>query len=531
MMNAPLKIAGDTSSHAGSPPLLPAQQALLERLEHIVPAAPVTVVPGGTGVGKTTVARAFCEHHGGIFIDTGARLQAMRDHSTNAARDALILMVHEALAKNDMVVVDDVHKLMVRSCRQHDEFFTFSALMAPAHDHGKRLVCTGNPYWIDHFMAPSPNRARRVEIDPFGPEDYRQLMLMKLGERAIAEVDFATVHQRASALNGHDLQKLANALRSHGPLATADVLAAMDRHVVTSNTRLAEVEALDFAELPGTDHICEKLETHIILPFEHPRVARELNLSPKRGVLLYGPPGTGKTSIGRALAHRMKGKFFLIDGSVITEPPAEFFGKVKNIVAAAQQSAPAVLFIDDADVLFGITHIQGFARYLLTLLDGMESEGIGKVCLMMTAMNPSRIPSAILRSGRVELWLETRAPDLETRAAILRRWLGSSLPGHDAVEWATLLAPAEGFTPADLRRVVGDARAYYTADQLAGRSGGTAQAYLARAIAELIATRARMADNLRDESLRVGRGATSAKYGAGIGGLVEACSSCAVKGW
>ena len=59
-------------------------------------------------------------------------------------------------------------------------------------------------------------------------------------------------------------------------------------------------------------------------------------------MLLVGPPGTGKTTIGRALAHRLKSKFFLIDGTVVGGTP-NFFATVHRIFeAAAPRTSPAV---------------------------------------------------------------------------------------------------------------------------------------------------------------------------------------------
>jgi len=41
------------------------------------------------------------------------------------------------------------------------------------------------------------------------------------------------------------------------------------------------------------------------------------------------------------------------------------------------------------------------------------------VCVMMAAMNVAHLPPALVRSGRVELWLEMKLPDEQARAAIL----------------------------------------------------------------------------------------------------------------
>jgi ATP-dependent 26S proteasome regulatory subunit len=187
-------------------------------------------------------------------------------------------------------------------------------------------------------------------------------------------------------------------------------------------------------------------------------------LRSKRGVLLYGPPGTGKTTIGRALAHRLKGKFFLIDGTFIAGTDG-FYNRINQVFEAAKDNAPAVIFIDDADAIFEDGEERGLYRYLLTMIDGLESESAGRVCVMMTAMNVSHLPPALVRSGRVELWLEMKLPDAGARREILARHLQTLPKELRSVDAALLLPATEGFTGADLKRTVEDGKGIYAYDK------------------------------------------------------------------
>ena len=72
---------------------------------------------------------------------------------------------------------------------------------------------------------------------------------------------------------------------------------------------------------------------------------------------MFGPPGTGKTTIGRALAHRLKGKFFLIDGTIIAGTQ-DFYEKIHKVFRAAEENAPSIIFIDDADVIFLVPAVE-----------------------------------------------------------------------------------------------------------------------------------------------------------------------------
>jgi SpoVK/Ycf46/Vps4 family AAA+-type ATPase len=189
---------------------------------------------------------------------------------------------------------------------------------------------------------------------------------------------------------------------------------------------------------------------------ERPDLAEQLGLEAKRGVLLYGPPGTGKTTIGRALAHRLRSKFFLIDGTVISGTQ-DFYRKIHRIFEGAKENAPSVLFIDDSDLLFEDSDETGLYRYLLTMLDGLESIENAQVTVILTAMNIGSLPPALIRSGRIELWLLMELPDAAARAAILQDRLQQVTPYLQITDIAPIVERTEGFTGADLKRVVTDA--------------------------------------------------------------------------
>merc|ERR1719231_1808225 len=135
--------------------------------------------------------------------------------------------------------------------------------------------------------------------------------------------------------------------------------------------------------------IHEQLEKEVLFPFEHPKEAQRLGLTPKRGVLIHGSFGTGKTTVGRWLAHRLKGKFFLVREMMLQ-------ADIIKVFAAAQAAAPSIVFIDDADIVIGgwrpLDGHRGsdIFRFLLGSMDGITSRGekhSGDVVIMLTAQN------------------------------------------------------------------------------------------------------------------------------------------------
>jgi transitional endoplasmic reticulum ATPase len=140
-----------------------------------------------------------------------------------------------------------------------------------------------------------------------------------------------------------------------------------------------------------------------------------------------------------------------------------------------------VIFIDDADAIFEDGEERGLYRYLLTMLDGLESEGSSRVCVMMTAMNLRHLPPALVRSGRVELWLEMKLPDREARQRILENHLRGVPREVAECDVDRILAATDGFTGADMKRLVDDAKGLYAFGRSTGAAARVATDYFIEA--------------------------------------------------
>ncbi|HJU75362.1 MAG TPA: ATP-binding protein, partial [Gemmatimonadaceae bacterium] len=373
----------------------------------------------------------------------------------------------DALEKNDVVIVDDFQLIAIVSCCSHayPRLNLMAAALVPlaamAEDVGKTLV-----FATEHVpIAGLYQRFPTAHIAEFTVDDFNALCAHYLGAARAHTLDMRRIHRFAPKLNARQLRKSCEALREDAKLDTERFVDYLREHHMASNVDLGEVQAVNLQDLKGLDDVLDALEANVILPLENSQVADELQLKPKRGVLLAGPPGTGKTTIGRALAHRLKSKFFLIDGTVISGTP-EFYPRIHRIFEAAKQNAPGIIFIDDSDVIFESGHDTGLYRFLLTMLDGLESASAGRICLMMTAMDVANLPPALVRSGRIELWLETRLPDPTARAAILVDLCAGLPKAIGQVDIDALATASEGLSGADLKRVVEDGKLLFAYERV-----------------------------------------------------------------
>jgi ATP-dependent 26S proteasome regulatory subunit len=169
-----------------------------------------------------------------------------------------------------------------------------------------------------------------------------------------------------------------------------------------------------------------------------------------------------------------------------------FYQQLHHVFEAAMRNAPAVVFIDDSDVIFE-GQDPGLYRYLLTMLDGLESESAGGVCLVLTAMDIGGLPPALVRSGRIELWLETELPGADARAAILRDRCALLPETMGVVDIERLAAATDQLSGADLKRVVEDGKLLYAFDRARGSSPRPAIEYFLEALGTVRSNKLRYA--------------------------------------
>jgi transitional endoplasmic reticulum ATPase len=471
--------------------LTAAQKAAAGSLLRAIARGNVVVLQGDTGRGKTTILRYVQAKTGGALLGMREFLRELEAREVFALEEAWIHLLEASLREHDLVFLDDMH--LISSVAEAYGYprpnLLNAAITAVLENTGpfKKIV-----FAVEEDTAePISRRAQTCQISDFEPEDFRTICSTYLGIKADS-LDYERIHKFAPALNAHQLKSACSFVHSVCDLDTDCFVEYLVSQNLSSNVHIDEVAAVDWKDLKGVDDVIRTLEAKIAFPLEDYRAAAEFQLKPKRGVLLAGPPGTGKTTIGRALAHRLKSKFFLIDGTVIAGT-SNFYCEIRKVFEAAKRNAPSIIFIDDADVIFEGDCKAGIYRYLLTMLDGLESATSERICVMMTAMEVSSLPAALVRSGRIELWLETRLPDEGSRRAIFSEKVAGLPAPLSGVDLEMLAHASPGLTGADLKAAVEDAKLLYAYEWTQGNGVRPVEEYFLEAITSIRANRRKYA--------------------------------------
>lgn len=179
-----------------------------------------------------------------------------------------------------------------------------------------------------------------------------------------------------------------------------------------------------FNDVHAAKETIEALQTLTTLALMRPEAFSYGVLANDRlpGLLLYGPPGTGKTLLAKAVAKESQATVLEVSGAQVYE---KYVGEgekmVKAVFSLAKKLSPCIVFIDEADALFGsrggannrTTHREIINQFLREW-DGMDDHSV----FMMVATNrPFDLDDAVLR--RLPRRLLVDLPIAKDRESIL----------------------------------------------------------------------------------------------------------------
>ena len=223
-----------------------------------------------------------------------------------------------------------------------------------------------------------------------------------------------------------------------------------------------------FSDIGGYDDVKADLERRVLEPLLAHRDGDDrfsrFSVEPESGIMLYGPPGTGKTMFARALAGELTVPFVELSPADVTSMWInESSDRVKTLFDEAKQIGPCVIFLDEAEHLFGAREYSGKGSHaedrkvtseFLAQLTHEDREAI----VVAATNRPGDIDRAILRPGRLAAHFEIGLPNEEARTAILRTHLTDVPSSLSDAEYAALATHTAGMTGADLADLVDEAR-------------------------------------------------------------------------
>jgi transitional endoplasmic reticulum ATPase len=223
-----------------------------------------------------------------------------------------------------------------------------------------------------------------------------------------------------------------------------------------------------FDDIGGYYEVKERLAEEVLQPVR--ATARgddrydRFGIEPSKGILFHGPPGTGKTLFARALAGELGIPFVELGPADVTskwinEGPQ----RVRQLFEEAASVGPCVIFLDEAEHLFGGRDVGAGGAHAedrkitSELLVHLTADD--RTAIVVGATNrPEDIDPAVLRPGRLATHVEIGLPEEESRHAIFQ----SKLRGvpHDLTgdQLAQLASNTAGFSGADIEELVTDAK-------------------------------------------------------------------------
>ncbi len=194
------------------------------------------------------------------------------------------------------------------------------------------------------------------------------------------------------------------------------------------------------------------------------------------GGILFGPPGTGKTLVAQAVAKKSGFRMLSISsGDIFQKHWGEDEKMIRAAFALARRLHPCILFIDEADGLFGVRrdddkrHARSMLSEVLREWDGVSPEGKRNNPFVLLATNlPWDIDPAVLRRAPVRIMMSM--PSQDHRKEILKILLGNETLADD-LSVDVVASLTRSFSGSDLKSLCVAAAVNCVREQVPNKNG------------------------------------------------------------
>lgn len=208
----------------------------------------------------------------------------------------------------------------------------------------------------------------------------------------------------------------------------------------------------------------------ILARLRHPTQLAQIGGRLPSGIVLHGPAGTGKTLCARAIASALEPEgvvMYALPGGVLTKGR---WAELGAWIGSRNDPGWLIFYIDEIESLGRESPLTGQRSEALvaalSVIDGFEARGRERV-LWIAASNsePEFLSAALVRPGRLELWIGFERPNREERAALFAHYLRDT--PHGALDWRRLARLTGDASSAKIVQLVHEAIAYALAEDSA----------------------------------------------------------------
>ena len=324
----------------------------------------------------------------------------------------------------------------------------------------RTLVLIGHDVELPDELA---HLAARVELAyPDGAE--RRAIVDEVAREWVArtgtavradEASVAMLVENLAGLAVTDVRRLARTAIFHDGAVTPDdvpiVARAKYELLARGGVLTFEHDAADIGDLAGMGRVKQWLDVR--------RAAFDGSapeLDPPRGILLLGVQGCGKSLAAKAASKLLGVPLLRMDlGAVHDKYVGESERRLRESLTTAEVMSPCVVWIDEIEK--GLATSDGDAgssqRVLGTFLTWL-AEREGRVFVVATANDISRLPPELIRKGRFDETFFVDLPTPQVRADVFRIHAASRGIALTDDALRSLALATEGFSGAEIEQVV-----------------------------------------------------------------------------